>query len=216
MSTLYLIESTNTVLNNSKIEDTVNITAGDMSNYYPVRGSFGVLVPFDVPMDGLPTDLGSLITKKYNGMLSIYPGYTNILFDEQVDATGWNYAASTSCFLGERQSVGITGNPSALLVSNMTTLNSSPTSFIFRFEHFSYFEADDVDLATEDNYRLYQEWATPQITCEVSFNNGADWSIVASGVLSSVALAEQGDEFMVRFYGNTNQRINIGSWALIY
>src|ERR1700733_4929294 len=143
MSTLYLLEGTNTSLGASAIEDTVNLDMSSDSgdDTYTLRGSFPVTVPFDIPMDGLPTDLNSLILKKYQGMLSIYPGYSNILYDEQVDATGWDYTSSAGCTFGERQNNSITGN-SATMQSSMATLTSAPTSYIFRWEAFLYGNSD--------------------------------------------------------------------------
>ncbi len=100
MGTLYLIDAHNPVLLSSKINDTVNLPTGET---HSIRGSFPVNIPFDIPMDGTPTDVNDLITKKYQGILTIYPGFNNILFDEQVDASGWDTSQSSGYTLGDRQ-----------------------------------------------------------------------------------------------------------------
>lgn len=214
MSTLYLIESTNTTLSASKIDDTVNILP-DGDGVFPLRGNFGVVVPFDVPMDGLPTDLDTLIGKKYLGMLSIYPGYNYILYDEQTDADGWNYTTCVEATLGERQNVGLSGSSNALLTSNTTTLSISPTTFIFRFDAFRYFNSNPRDLSTGSFERSYVV-VDSQVLAEVSFNNGSTWNTATSGVLTSIALADQGNQFRVRFSQFSGEPTNIGGWALIY
>lgn len=214
MSTLYLIESTNPTLSASKIDDTLNLTP-DGEDYYPLRGNFGVVVPFDIPMDGLPTDLDTLIGKKYLGMLSIYPGYSYILYDEQVDANGWNATTCVEATLGERQTVGLSGSSSALLTSNTSTLSISPTTFIFRFDAFRYFDSNPRDLATGSFERTYTV-VDSQVLAEVSFNNGATWNTATSGVLTTIALADQGNQFRCRFSQFSGEPTNIGGWALIY
>lgn len=216
MSTLYLIEGTNTVLTSSLIDDTVNVNTTDNAgdDYYPIRGSFPVSVPFDIPMDALPLDLSTLISHKYTGMLSIYPGYTYILYDEQIDATGWNYSASSACTLGDRQNVSVMGD-NGLLQSVATTLYTAPTSCIFRYETFRYVTTNPADLSVGQLERSYQE-VNSEVFCSVSFNNGSTWNVAPNGVLQSIALPDQGDQFLVRFATFSGQQTYLGSWALVY
>src|SRR4051812_25249167 len=110
MPTLYLVNAHKNVLLSSEINDTVDLASG-YSASRSLRGSFAVSLPFDIPLDGVPTDLNDLITKKYAGMLALYPGYQNILFDEQIDATDWlaTPTAGTAIYsVGERQSTSVT------------------------------------------------------------------------------------------------------------
>lgn len=211
MGTLYLIDAHNPVLLSSKINDTVNLPTGET---HPIRGSFPVNLPFDIPMDGSPIDVNDLITKKYQGILTIYPGYNHILFDEQIDALGWDPVQSFSYTLGERQTNSITGTASDLLISNVQTLASTPDTCVPRFEFFQYIESDP---ATGQYSRAYEDITDdPQIVVEVSFD-GSSFVPASNGVLLNIPLANRGNQFRIKYHRSAlGARTYIGSWAIVY
>lgn len=210
MGTLYLVDAHNVVLGSSKINDTVNITSSEARS---VRGSFGVNLPYDVPLDGLPADLNDLITKKYAGMLALYPGYQNIVYDEQIDATGWSPTSLGFPIhtVGERQVTSI--HPGGRLESTTVSLLSTPSTCVVRWDAFQYVYDDDP-VTTVD--RKYQEQDPSVFSVDVTFDNGTTYSTVTSGVPFNIPLAKQGAQFKIRFWRIFGARKWLGSWALVY
>jgi hypothetical protein len=209
MGTLYLIDSHNTVLNSSRIKDTVSVPS-DFSTTTPIRGSFVVNVPFDVPMDGVPQNLGDLITKKYVGMKALYPGYSNILYNEQTDSVGWDITSFMTT--GKRQSTSLFLG--GIGESTVNTLLSTPTTCIVRWEAFQYALSDDTLSLSQ---RFYQEADPSEFYATVTFNGGSDWNPVSNGQIFSIPLAVQGNSFRISFINSgPAQRLWLGSWALIY
>ncbi len=217
MPTLYLVDNHNTVLGTSKINDTVNVPAGNVETR-SIRGSFPVVVPFDIPIDGNPVDLDDLISKKFTAMLSLYPGYTNILFDEQTDANGWVAPGSNvrGYSVGNRQSTYMLANQSSYLTSVTTALASTPSIGILRWESF---ELLHVDTTGNSNARQYKEAPATAWNVFVSFNGGSTEFAVSQGIPFNISLVNQGSSFRVRFNRNginTPAKAWLGSWALIY
>lgn len=216
MPTIYMIDAHNSVLGSSKINDTVNIPAG-YTETRSMRGSFPVSVPFDVPIDGNPTDLNDLITKKYAATLSLYPGYSNILFDEQTDSDGWvTPTGLRGLAIGSRQTTYMLANRSSFLTSNSVTLVSTPSVAIFRWEAFEMLYTDASGLTST---RLYREASPASWNVSVTLNGASTWIPVTSGVPFNVSLANQGTSFQVRFNRAsiaTPAKVFLGSWALIY
>jgi len=212
MGTLYLIDAHNTVLLSSKINDVANLIAGDT---HSLRGSFPVNVPFDIPIDGNPTDLNDLITKKYLGILAIYPGFNHILFDEQIDASDWGTGSGSIAYtLGFRQNNSVHGGASDFLVSTTQALSSTPDTAVLRFEFFQYIEADPI---SGQYTRAYQDITTASdIVFEVSFNGGTSYLAVSNGVLVNIPLGSQGNQFKVRIHRTAGTPAFIGSWAVVY
>jgi len=216
MSTLYLIDVHNTVLASSPINDTVT-SPSDYSTAIPLRGSFAVRVPFDVPLEGLPQNLGDLITKKYTAILEMYPGYQYMTYDEQVDAVGWNLTPTLPGgnfigTVGERQVNSIIA--AGTLESNTIALSSTPQTCILRWEVFQYTYSEDTSVQGQ---RFYQETDSTWSIAIVTFNGGVTWSSVPNGVVYSIPLADQGNSFRVAFQRvGPLPRIHLGGWALIY
>jgi hypothetical protein len=214
MGTLYLVDANSATLSTSRIKDTFLIQNGLTPT---LRGSFGVDLPFEVPMDGVPTTLSDLITKKYAGILAAYSGYSNILFDEQIDGTGWDTAASSGCAftVGSRKTTSLRSSDGTPLVSNMSTLLTTPASCVVRFDLYSYFI---TDVRNAQMVRAFQEQTAASLgmTVEVSFNNGSVWNVVSNGVPLDIPLPSQGSSFRIRFSKNVVGVAGIGSWALIY
>lgn len=216
MPTIYLVDSHNTVLGTSKINDTVNIASG-YTETRSMRGSFPVAIPFDVPVDGNPEDLDDLITKKYTAMLSLYPGYTNIVFDEQTDSNGWTVTSSLrGASVGNRQSTYMLNNQSAALTSAYNALSGTPSVGILRWEAFEYLYSDTTGTTPT---RLYREVPPTAWNAFVTFNGGSSQFQVTQGMPFNISLVHQGSSFAVRFNRNgisTPTKAYLGSWALIY
>jgi len=216
MASLYLVDAHNTVLNNSKINDTLSVPAGlSYTGTRSTRGSFVVQVPYEVPLEGTPTDLTDIMTKKYQGILSLYPGYSNILYDEQTDATGWAFPPGVGtpiCTVGERQSTSV--STGGTLDSVVTVLGTTPAQCVLRWESYQYIYTDDPSLVVD---RQYNEQDGTQFAVSVSFNNGANFNAVTSGVVFSIPLAHQGNQFKIRFQRNAGVfKLGLAAWSLIY
>lgn len=220
MGTVYHIEAHNPTLLSSKINDTMNVSEGQTCT---LRGSFPVCVPFDVPIDGVPTDLNDLITKKYAGMLSLYPGYENIVYDACVDgSSGWDpgfagpgASPTLSATIGSRQTISVSHFTTTKLQSALVNLASVPSTAILRWELFKYVKTDVVNGMMT---RVYQELDpnAAGITVTCTFTNLTGTSALTNGLLFEVPLANQGDEFRFRIASTHQQRVWVGSWALIY
>lgn len=211
MGTLYLIDAHDTVLLNSKINDVANVKVGET---HKLRGSFPINVPFDIPIDGAPTDLNDLITKKYLGILAIYPGFNHILFDEQIDGSDWVAVGGSTYTHGFRQTNSIGGNPSDYLVSAVQTLASTPTVAVIRYEFFQYI---DTDPASGQYTRSYQDiTSASDIEVTVSFNGGAGYINCSNGTLLNIPLGSQGNQFRIQAHRTAGTPAYIGSWAIVY
>jgi len=215
MGTLYLIDGHNPTLANSAIKDTFILPSGQRE----IRGVFPVILPFEVPMAGTPTTVTDLVTQKFAGLLSIYPGYTHILYDEQLDATGWDTTTTNglgTCYtVGSRKTTKLVSSDGSSLVSNATSLLATPTNCVVRFELFSY---QDTDTTSGQYTRFYSETTdvATGMTVEVSFTGGTNWNAVTNGIPLSIPSPSQGSSFRIRFHKTVAGPVWIGSWALIY
>lgn len=213
MGTLYLIDSNNPTLLSSKINDTVNLQPGDTRS---IRGSFVVNLPYDVPMDGTPDDLQDLITKKYQGILSVYPGFTNIIYDEQIDAADWDTTTCVGTTLGSRQTNSLNLDSSSTMTTTAHALASVPEVCMVRFELFHIVQTDP---ATGQVTRAFQDVTASESTVEVKVAfDGATFIPVTSGVLLNIPLGSRGNQLKVRFSRTFagSQRTYLGSWAVAY
>ena len=210
MGTVYLIDAHNSVLANSEINDTIPLEAGDSQL---INGSFVVNVPFGTPVDGNPTDLTDLITKKFTGLLAYYPGFTYIDYEDCLDATGWDTGtAYTGYSVGERMSNFLYDG--GTLQSNPVTLSgSAPSEAIITWEVFELTKTNPKDgvLAAE-----YIEKDASDLSVQVSFNNGANWYAVTDGVLFSVPPVGVGTDFLINITTAISGRRWVASWAVLY
>lgn len=209
MGTLYLIDAHNPVLADSEINDTIPLEAG---NSQLINGSFVVNVPFGTPVDGNPTDLTDLITKKFTGLLAYYPGFTYVDYEDCLDATGWDVANSDGFTLGERMTTSI--YDTGTLRSNLVALTgAAPSEAIITWEVFELTMANPKDgLLT----REYQELDAAEFSVDVSFTNGTNWINVTDGVLLSIPPVGQGTNFLIRITTAISGRRWLASWAVLY
>jgi hypothetical protein len=209
MGTVYLVDAHNLTLADSEINDTIPLEYGDT---LPIMGSFPVSIPFGVPVDGNPSDLTDLITKKYTGLLAYYPGFTYIDYDDCLDATGWDTSLYEGYTLGERLTTSI--YDTGTLQSNAVTLTgTAPSEALVTWDVFQLTRANPKDGIL---VREYQEVDAANLQCQVSFDNGSSWQIVIDGVLFSIPPASQGTNFIIQFTTATSGRYWLGSWAVLY
>jgi|SRR6478735_3598077 len=218
MGTLYLIDRHNPTVSSSVIKDTFVMNGGTRE----IRGTFPVNLPFDVPIDGTPATVGDLITQKYAGLLSLYPGHSHILYDEQLDGSGWDTTKTNTDWstggytVGSRKTTKISENTNLPLLTNAVTLATTPTNFIFRYEIFKYLDTDGTQYS-----RLYSEDPPTTnggigVSVTVTFNDSV-YTDVVSGAATAIPTPSQGNTFRAGFrkVGSPGSYY-IGSWALIY
>ena len=213
MGTLYLIDGHNAVLANSEINDTIPLEAGESQL---INGSFVVRVPFGIPIDGTPANLAELETQKFTGLLSFYPGFTYIDYDDGLDATGWDAALTQGARLGSRMTTSFAAGGGA--TSTLVALTGvAPATVIVTWEVFETTRPGSADDPKDGVFsRRYTEGDAADFVCEVSFDSGSNWNTVTDGVLFAVPLPDQGTNFKIRFTNSTGDRKWIGSWAVLY
>ena len=213
MSMLYLFDGHTNVLVNSGMTDTLYSHGSPQL----INGSFVVSVPSGVrlPGNGPPKTLTDLLTQKYQGLLALYPGYTSIVYDDLTDATGFTIGSQTNVTLGARGHISVLNNGIAL--TNMHALGLSPADCIVTWEVFTLSQTDPADLTGGNRYqRYYTEGLASSLTAEVSFDNGANYTTVTDGALTSIAPGVQGNQLILRFTNSSGSRKWLGSWAVIY
>lgn len=212
MSKHYLIDGHTNPVTNSEINE-VNFRPA--SNASPMAGNFVIRVDDD--LDVSPGDihtLSELLTEKYTAILAFYPGFANIVYDDMLDATGWNAGTTQGAFLGDRLTVGWWASGQTL-DTNAVALGGTPVEAIVTWEAFS------VALSNPKTGRCiptYTEEDSATIRCDASFNNKSTFiNSVANGGLITIAPADQGTQLVLRFrWQSGSTRLRIGSWACIY
>lgn len=205
---LYFFEGHNNVLANSGIDDTIQAT--DPVN---IDGSFVVRVPNGVQLeDDPPATLADLVTQKHQGLLALYPGFANIVYDDCTDASGFTLASQTGVTLGSRGTISILGVGTA--ETDMVTLAATPNDCIVYWEVFNIVESNP---AMNGRFtRSYDEVDPTDFTVRVSFDNGANFSVVTEGTLFTISPPIQGNQLIVQFINASGSRRWLGSWAVIY
>lgn len=212
MGTLFLIDAHTPVLLNSEINDTIPLEAGETQ---VINGSFGVNVPFGVPIDGTPANLTALLAQKFTGLLAYYPGYANITYDEGIDASGWDASTSSGATIGDRGTTRV--NNTGLVQSNPVALSSTPSAAILTWELFQITGALSENPKDGIKIRRYEEVDASNVNPSVSFDNGATWiGSITEGVQFSIPAWQQGSTFLIRFANNSGNTLWVGSWAVIY
>lgn len=220
MGTHYLIDAYTTPIGDSPINDIRFSPPGDAS---PMNGSFVIRVDdgLDVRPDDV-SDLNDLLTSKYTELLAAYPGFTTIIYDDMLDASGVDTTTSKGCSLGDRGTIslapwgGVSLNPQ--IKTNVIALGSTPTQAIVTWELFMVSHSDSKnDRAT----RVYTEVDSnlASFNMLVSFNNGSTWQAVSDGTLFNIAPVDQGNQLImapVAISSTGSFRIYVGSWAVIF
>jgi len=218
MGTHYLIDAHTAPIANSEINDIRFSPANDTS---PVNGNF--VVRIDDALDVRPeqvTSLNNLLTQKYQEVLAAYPGFSNIVYDDMLDAAGVDTLNSVGVLLGDRNTIAfapatILAPPGPLLQTAMMVLGGSPTECVVTWEVFSIGVSDPRDGRM---VRSYVEEDPADAVVSVSFDNGVSTNSVSDGSLLNIPIPDQGNQMILYFGPNVTAppRRYIGSWAVIY
>lgn len=224
MATHYLIDGHTNPLLNSEINDVR--TADDGSSV--VNGNFVIRVPFGVKLGSDPTDVSDLITKKFTGLLASYPGFSNIVYDELVDAAdiAVTSSAPVQYRLGDRGTVGynngfLTPTDAGLETTAVSTAPTSVSQCIVVAEFHRYVYTNPKTGRME---RIYEEADAPDAYIAVSSNGGTDYTAASNGQLVTIPAPQVGNSLRVLFSGFYNPRsafnpadvLQVSSWAVIY
>lgn len=183
-----------------------------------VNGAFVVRVSAHIPLidpatghQSTPLNCGDLITKKFQGLLTYYAGFSHVTFDNFLDSTGINLSASgTAGNFGSRNTIAL--NAGATLTTNTIALASSPATAIFTWEVYTY---TDSDPSTGRFTRLYNEVTTASSsTAQVSFNNGTNFQTITDSTQFTVS--NVGSNLIAKITNTTSNRLYIGAWAVVY
>lgn len=178
-----------------------------------INGCFVVRLPDGVPVNK-PTTFNDLITKKYQGMLAFYAGFTRLTRDDLVDASGIDLANSSGIAMGQRASISLA--PGGIFQSVVVPLTGGVASqFVITWETFQF---TDADPATDRFQRTYVEVPSSpsNVTCSVSFNSGGSFNATTDGNVITVLPADQGTNFVLRLTNASSGRLYLGSWAIVY
>lgn len=210
MSTLYLVDFFATPLATAKIIDVRQALTA------PLSGNFVVRVPDFISVQN-PIDVSDLITKKYLGLLAFYAGYANVAYDDLFDLldvdTG---AAQVAGSFGERNLVTI--YPGARFQTQPVTLaGPAPSQAFITWETYSVSVSDPAEDRVVPSY-VEEPSSTTTFTCDVSFNNGANFYAATDGGLVNIPPLGQGTQFILRLTNATSppRSLRVGSWAVIY
>ena len=213
----YLINMHGNPILSSRIVDVLSPPSGVSE----IGGSFVVRAPKGVVHD--PADLADLLSQKYTNLLTSYPGYQYLAYDDLLDASGINAAASVAC-LGERSNISILpGSPGEVwvpgsLITNAVTLDITPSTALIFWEVFEYL----IDESSGRIVRSYREKDSDSTsTCSATFD-GTNYASVYNGQAHYIDPLLRGNQFKLRITnGNLDETMHyiplwVGSWAVLY
>lgn len=213
MTTFYLMDMHVPSIANSRIVDVVQTP--EPTSEIRVDG----LTPIKVP-DGVrvvnPSSLTDILEQKYAGILAMYPGFSNIVYDDLLDPDGLETTTPTTTYLKKSGSRGTVGGRVQTLLTD-PNMDVSPTVIsqcIVVYETYTWRYVDPRGGRFE---RYYIEEPEVLHTVQVSVDGGANFTTTTSGALVTFALT-QGSVIQVRFSSDTvsNRLLHTGSWAVIY
>jgi hypothetical protein len=206
----YLVDLFDAPVASAKINDVIAATTGVSE----INGNFVVRVPGDVSVQN-PTNLAELLTQKYAGLLAANAGFTEVIWDDLLDASHTDTAApNVEGRFGDRGTIVI--NPGKVFQSTVISPipGFAPSQAVVTWETFEYV---DVDPRSDRIVRSYGgTWADLVSTCEVSFDNGVSFFAVTDGGVVNIPLVSQGTDFIIRITNTTAAPIHLGSWAVVY
>lgn len=203
-STLYLLDLFSDEIQGALSDTSSLYTAKDITGCYAIP--YGLSLPLTSP----PTSRADLLSKKHSGYLNSHPGFSNIVFDDCLDATGWDLTyPPTHGYFGERGSIRIDVAQTVIV-----PLASSPPQVVLNYDPFSVIDADP---ATGLCQRTYQEEPTTVFSVQASFDAGATFNPLLAGVVESIPLANQGNALILRFTSSLPTiRRGLAGWSLVY
>jgi hypothetical protein len=179
-------------------------------------GSTVIRIPDGVAIRGNPTNLTDLLTAKYNGLMSFYAGFTDMLADPCMDESNFDLAALyTQFFLVSSKFVNHCLLYPGTCVSVPFPLGFIPTQCIVVWEEYTFTDSDNI---VDRFQRIYTEESGANLSCQISFNGGGSYSLdMINGGVYNIPVIDQGNSFIIWFKNwVAGKRIYLGSWALLY
>lgn len=180
----------------------------------PVAGQYVIMTSSEF-LSSPPTSRADLLTKKHAALLASYAGFQYITYDDMLDATGVDLNASSIVFAGLKgvNSISYTGS----LTSVATVLSSTPNQAVVNFEPFTFLITDPRDGVYT---RTFQELPHTECQLAVSYNNGSTFNTILPGVLTPIAVPDQGNQFIIRLNNISAafppNRVYFGGWSVVY
>jgi len=217
MSTHFLVDAFSAPVSSAPI---IGVDTPE-SNQTLLNGAFIVRVPNNVALIDPstltpipPTNCGDLITKKYEGLLLAFPGFTHCVYDDLLDTSGINLSAGSAFgTFGQRSTIAL--NPGGILTSNVQTIASTPGSFLFTWEVFTTVDSDPESARFTRNYNELPTTST-YATAQLSFNNGSNYTAAVDSAATNIPGGIQGNQFIVQITNASGSRLHIGSWACLF
>jgi hypothetical protein len=174
-----------------------------------------------------------LIAEKHLSILSLFPGFSNIAFDDLTDTTGFDMATASGVMAGARGtfSLGDTGSGSTI-TTNTVALSGTPAQVAIWVETVMYVPEIGVAGATPAGYsnpktgrfqRVLRPYGTSTtfLQFDVSFNNGVSYNNdVSPQEFFNIPLVDQGSNFKLRIsrrvVASPTGRVGLAGWALVY
>jgi hypothetical protein len=210
MSANYLINIHANPLAGARILDVTEPTGGQSL----LNGGQVIRVPDYISVQD-PTNVTDLITKKYQGLLAFYAGFSFITFDTLLDSTFIDFAyPNLKGSFGDRGAVWLPAGGELRTVM-VPLAGAPPTQAIVTWEAYS---VQYTDPKTDRVLRTYVEESTGpgNFTCQVSFDNGANFYSTTDGAILNIPVLGMGTSFILSLVNVSGQRLNIGSWAVVY
>lgn len=176
----------------------------------------------------------ALTTEKHLAILQQFPGFANIIFDDNEDAAAFDMATAAGVIAGGRGtfSIGDTGSGSTITTNGIALSGGAPSQGALWFESFMYVPTVGAAGGTAAGYsdskagrfkRVFRpfENSSTFLQFDVSFNNGGTYiNNVLPKTLFNIPGADQGTTFKLRItrkvVGSPTGRVGIGGWALVY
>ncbi len=182
----------------------------------PLSGNMVIKVPDTISVQN-PSDVTDLVTKKHLGILALYAGYPNIVYDDLLDATDVDTGATNVAGLfGDRNVISVL--PGACFQSTTVVLGSAPSSAVVTWETYSQSMSDVKDERAQPSY-IEESSASAGFVCDVSFDNGATFTTAFDGITVNIPLISQGTNFILRLTNLSSgptRDLRVGSWALVF
>lgn len=184
---------------------------------FPINGMFVVRIPDGVQVKhgGSPT-LTDINTQKADGLLANNPQYDHIYFEDMLDATGLDPAASSEWQSGDNLTNALLAVPGGQITTNLIDLvglgGAATDELMLIWELFEY----QIDEAVPGEVRkLYSELPDSALDVEVSNDNGVSWTPAVSE--ANTILPASDSNVLVRFTNTAGtDKIWIGSLAVLF
>ncbi len=186
-----------------------------------LNGTFIIRVPTGVQVVN-PANVTDLLNQKYAGLLAENSTFTRVTYDDLLDATHVDPISGPGLF-GQRSLISLApgGTFSSVIHAGAGTLlqtspgPSPPAQALVTWEVFS---VTDVDPAASILQRTYTELPSvpTNLTCQVSFNGGGTYNPVNDSNVININVPDQGTAFIIQLTNVSNERLYIGSWAVVY